>query len=64
LALRLMKSHPAMKIIYMSGYTGELIADQGGSASGITLIEKPFTRAVLLKTVHAALGEAAEAARA
>jgi PAS domain S-box-containing protein len=64
LALRLMKSHPSMKIIYMSGYTGELIADQGGSAAGITLIEKPFTRAVLLKTVHTALGEAAEAARA
>jgi hypothetical protein len=43
-----------MKVVYMSGYTGELVAHQGLDAS-IRLLEKPFTRALLLKTVDAAL---------
>lgn len=54
LALRLMDLHPEMKIIYMSGYTGELIANQG-LQSGIPLLEKPFTRAALLKTIDETL---------
>ncbi|PYX74450.1 MAG: hypothetical protein DMG78_06795 [Acidobacteria bacterium] len=44
LVLRLMDSHPEMKVVYMSGYTGELVAHQG-LQSGIPLLEKPFTRA-------------------
>lgn len=55
LVLRLMDSHPEMKVIYMSGYTGELIAHQG-LQSGIPLLEKPFTRAALLKTIDETLG--------
>jgi len=55
LVLRLMDSRPAMKVVYMSGYTGELVAHQG-LESGIRLLEKPFTRADLLKTIDAALG--------
>jgi hypothetical protein len=43
-----------MKVVYMSGYTGELVAHQGLDG-GIRLLEKPFTRALLLKTVDAAL---------
>jgi len=55
LVLRLLDSHPNMKVVYMSGYTGELVANQGLD-SGIRLLEKPFTRASLLKTIDAALG--------
>jgi len=55
LVLRLIDSHPTMKVIYMSGYTGELVTNQGLD-SGIRLLEKPFTRADLLKTLDAALG--------
>ena len=55
LVLRLLDSHPQMKVVYMSGYTGELIAKQGLN-SGIRLLEKPFTRASLLNTIDAALG--------
>ena len=55
LVLRLLESLPAMKVVYMSGYTGELVA-QEGLESGIRLLEKPFTRADLLKTLDAALG--------
>ena len=57
LVLRLMDSHPEMKVVYMSGYTGELVAHQG-LQSGIRLLEKPFTRAALLMTIDAALGDA------
>jgi FixJ family two-component response regulator len=46
-----------MKVVYMSGYTGELIAEREILNSGITLLEKPFTRSALLKTVHASLGQ-------
>jgi PAS domain S-box-containing protein len=55
LVLRLIDFQPGMKVIYMSGYTGELVANQGLD-SGIRLLEKPFTRAELLKTIDAALG--------
>ncbi len=55
LVLRLMDSHPEMKVVYMSGYTGELVAHQG-LHSGIRLLEKPFTRAALLKIIDEVLG--------
>jgi len=55
LVLRLIEAHPEMKVVYMSGYTGELVTRQG-LESGIRLLEKPFTRADLLKTIDAALG--------
>jgi len=55
LVLRLMSSHPEMKVIYMSGYTGELVMHQEAQ-NGIRLLEKPFTRAALLKTIDEVLG--------
>jgi PAS domain S-box-containing protein len=55
LVLRLIESHPETKVVYMSGYTGELVANQG-IEGGIRLLEKPFTRAELLKTLDTALG--------
>jgi two-component system, cell cycle sensor histidine kinase and response regulator CckA len=55
LALRLIESKPGMKIVYASGYTRELLSGPA-AASGIALLEKPFTRASLLNTIHAALG--------
>ena len=57
LVLRLMDSHPEMKVVYMSGYTGELVAHQG-LQGGIRLLEKPFTRAALLKMIDEALAAA------
>ena len=56
LVLRLLESHPEMRVVYMSGYTGELLADHESLSAGITLLEKPFTRTALLTTLHAALG--------
>jgi signal transduction histidine kinase len=54
LALRLTASDPTIKVVYMSGYTGELAAHQG--LIGNRLLEKPFTRAALLRAVDEALG--------
>ncbi len=55
LAARLGESHPSLKVVFMSGYTGELIGDQN-LGQGVALLEKPFTRATLLNTLDAALG--------
>jgi len=55
LVLRVLNSHPQMKVVYMSGYTGELISNQQ-LVSGIPLLEKPFTRLDLLKTLDGVLG--------
>jgi len=57
LVLRLMDTHPAMKVVYMSGYTGDLVANQGLESRN-RLLEKPFTRAELLKTIDAVLDRA------
>jgi len=53
---RLNASHPTLKVVYMSGYTGELIAEREVLKRGITLLEKPFTRTALLNTIHVTLG--------
>jgi PAS domain S-box-containing protein len=53
---RLSVSHPTLKVVYMSGYTGELIAEREVLKRGITLLEKPFTRTALLNTIHTTLG--------
>jgi PAS domain S-box-containing protein len=47
---------PALKVVYMSGYTGELMAEREVLQRGITLLEKPFSRTALLNTIHTALG--------
>jgi FixJ family two-component response regulator len=49
------KSNLAPKVIYMSGYTGELIGEHEFEEAGSMLLEKPFTRAALLKAVYESL---------
>ncbi|MGA9506701.1 MAG: response regulator, partial [Terriglobales bacterium] len=53
---QLKASRPNLKVVYMSGYTGELIAEREVLERGITLLEKPFSRTALLNTIHATLG--------
>jgi len=53
---RLTASHPKLKVIYMSGYTGELMANREVLKPGVTLLEKPFSRTALLNTIHTKLG--------
>jgi len=53
---RLRVSQPDLKVVYMSGYTGELMAEREVLNRGITLLEKPFSRSALLNTIHTTLG--------
>jgi signal transduction histidine kinase len=43
---------PAQKIIYMSGYSHEVLAQHGAATSSFTLLQKPFTKMNLLRTVR------------
>jgi two-component system cell cycle sensor histidine kinase/response regulator CckA len=55
LAKSLMTSRPRMKVLYMSGYTADLIAQQGILDRHTLLLEKPFTKEALLRKVRKAL---------
>ena len=55
LGVKLGQSHPDVKIVYMSGYTGELINQHDALQPGIALLEKPFTRSSLLQALQTAL---------
>ncbi len=65
IAEQLRKSRPLMKVIYMSGYTDELIASHGIVGPQTTLLEKPFRIASLLQKIREVLdGDPVEAASA
>ncbi len=55
LAARLAPLRPAMKVIYMSGYTEYANARQDDSHQNDVLLTKPFTRSVLARTVREVL---------
>jgi len=63
LAERLAPSHPAMKILYMSGYTDSFIAGHGVLEPGTHLLRKPFTEEVLVRKVRELLDESSEMKR-
>lgn len=46
---------PTLKVMYMSGYTNDLISRHGVVDRGIAFVEKPFTKDSLLRKVRAAL---------
>ena len=52
LAESLTAYRPEVKVLYMSGYTADLMADHGVLESGISLLEKPFTKESLLLGVR------------
>ena len=51
LVAELSRQHPNLRVVYMSGYTGELIGKREILQEGITLLEKPFTRSALFKAI-------------
>lgn len=58
LVRQLASSRPKTKVIFMSGYTGELLNEHDVFQAGTRFLEKPFSRASLLKMVDSALEEA------
>ena len=44
-----------LKLIFMSGYTAEIITHHGVLDEGVHFIQKPFTKLELITKVHEAL---------
>ena len=56
LAARMKSQRPATKVLYMSGYTENVIATQGVIDSGIAFIPKPLSPEALAAKVRETLG--------
>jgi CheY-like chemotaxis protein len=52
LARRITARHPNMRVLYMSGYTQNVIAGGGTLETGIAFLQKPFTPATLIDKVR------------
>jgi two-component system, cell cycle sensor histidine kinase and response regulator CckA len=55
LAERVAPMHPEMKVLFMSGYTKNVIIHHGALNNTMHFLEKPFTANILLKKVRALL---------
>ena len=59
IAARLRATNPRARVLYMSGYTDEMIGNRhGGLDAGTQYLQKPFTFEALLRKVRDALDEA------
>jgi PAS domain S-box-containing protein len=55
LAERLAARHPTMKVLFMSGYTDDVLSRHGGLGLDTAFLEKPFTCDALLLKIHEVL---------
>jgi len=55
-AMRVQQAHPAVKVLYMSGYAAPNLPAQG-TENGISFVQKPFTTAQLTERVREALDQ-------
>jgi FixJ family two-component response regulator len=58
LAAHLHERRPDTKVLYMSGYAGDLMNRYGVLEPGVTVLPKPFTNEELLTAVRTAIGVA------
>ena len=56
LSRRLAAARPETKVLYMSGYTENVIGDQGVLEEGIAFVSKPLTADIILAKVRETLG--------
>ena len=57
LAERIRKVRPGLRVLYMSGYSADILDQPGHSAAGPHLLQKPFNATTLAQQVRAALDE-------
>jgi CheY-like chemotaxis protein len=57
-AERIVASRPAIRVLFMSGYAQPVLGSKGTLEPGVTLLEKPFSKVLLLSTVRAVLDAA------
>jgi len=60
LGRQLLALHPHLKLLYMSGYTANVIAHHGVLDADVHFLQKPFTVKTLALKVREALGDAAQ----
>jgi PAS domain S-box-containing protein len=53
--------HPGLRVLYVSGYTQDAIAQRGVLESGVEFLPKPFTASSLLERVRAVLDTRSQA---
>jgi CheY-like chemotaxis protein len=53
-----------LRVVYMSGHTEDVLVRNGARAGNIAFVQKPFTRATLLRAVEEALASAPSEAAA
>jgi PAS domain S-box-containing protein len=58
LAVRLRETKPALRVLFMSGYTPDMVARHGLLEAGALLLEKPFTAVALVRMVREAISGA------
>jgi CheY-like chemotaxis protein len=56
LAQRLTAKSPTLKVVYMSGYTDDIVAREGVVFDNTILLHKPFTLEGLMRKLREALG--------
>ena len=52
---QLCEQRPKIKVVYMSGYTGQAVGAHGILAPGSLFLQKPFTRDLLARKIREAL---------
>ena len=55
LAKKLTARHPNLRVLYMSGYTYNVIAEDGTLEEGLSFLQKPFTPQILAQKVRETL---------
>jgi CheY-like chemotaxis protein len=55
LANQMVSLRPDLKVLYMSGYTDDIIVHRGVLTQGAVLVQKPFTKRTLLQKVRETL---------
>ena len=55
LAERLLALHPELKVLFMSGYTANVIAHHGVLDEGVHFIQKPFSMQDIARKVREAM---------
>jgi two-component system cell cycle sensor histidine kinase/response regulator CckA len=58
LAERIHQDRPDLPVVYMSGYTGDIVARRGLLEPGIPFLEKPLSPSALARTMQQVLEEA------
>ncbi len=58
LGSKMIKIHPDIKLLFMSGYSPDVVADQGVAGASVPFIQKPFTiRDISVKVSHLLKGK-------